>query len=106
MEAFDQKNLPVNPSSGPPLVQEVISINVLQVLSMSYHALNLPLNIAFMILTLIGLDDFSLEYIYWMQIASFVHMGVSLVTWLLFSFIPYVLHYFVKPTVPADFSDH
>ena len=59
--ALDLENMPAKSSSAPPLVQEVVSIYALHILSMFYHSLNLPLNIAFMILTLIGLDEFSSE---------------------------------------------
>ena len=59
--ALDLENMPAKSSNAPPLVQEVVSIYALHILSMFYHSLNLPMNIAFMILTLIGLDEFSSE---------------------------------------------
>ena len=75
-------------------VSSSIDSNTVGILNLVYHFVNLPFNVAFMILTLLSLDGWDETSIYWVQIASFVNILVSGVSWLSLSLIPYVVFYF------------
>ena len=75
-------------------VSQSIDSSTVGILNLVYHFVNLPFNVGFMILTLLSLEVWDETSIYWVQIASFVNILVSGVTWLSLSLIPYLVYYF------------
>ena len=75
-------------------VGQSLDTNTVGILNIVYHLLNLPFNVTFMVLSILSKEGWDDDFIYWVQIVSFVNIGISAISWVSFSFIPYLVYYF------------
>ena len=76
--------------------------NSVGILNLVYQFINLPFNIFFMALTIWSKDGWDESFMSTVQIATFVNIGISFVSWVSLSLIPYLIYYFDDSTSAAS----
>ncbi len=72
----------------------LLDTNTVEILNLVYHFLNLPFNVAFMIMSILSKQGWDDDFTYWVQLATFVNLAISGISWLSLSFVPYLIYYF------------